>query len=567
MGVINLKEANCRNCYKCIRHCPVKAIQMTRGQARIVEELCIGCGNCLKVCPQNAKQVESPVESIQTWMDEGEVVLSLAPSFPAAFDVDNPLRVVSALKALGFAAVAETAEGAEAVSKAYREDYDGSRRHVLTTSCPTVNRLVEKYYPHLTDCLSPVVTPMIAHGRMLKERYPGAKVVFAGPCVAKKLELTDPQAKGAVDGVLSFDELSEWFEAEGICVTDYPVKPFDSESCNVARLYPLTGGVEKSALGGYEGKRRVIKVDGLVRCRELLDHLEELSDPCWIEMNACVEGCINGPGNTKSPLPQYERGKRVRDYIAGSERQDASSDIKVSLACEYPADAKVLLKTVPEADIEAVLHQTGKFTPEDELNCGTCGYDSCREKAAAVCLGMAESDMCLPFMRNRNEAISNLIIAYTPNAIAVLDKDYTILDFNVAAEQLFHIAKNEAVGQNFVTLFDYNPFKKLENVPENTYSGRGYYIKGGIHFMEILTYVPLQKMYIGIFVDISREIKKEQAYQKMQEETLDMAQKVIDKQMRVAHEIAELLGETTAETKVTLTRLQKVVGTREEDDG
>ena len=220
---------------------------------------------------------------------------------------------------------------------------------------------------------------------------------------------------------------------------------------------------------------------------------------------------------------------------------------------------------MPEEAIEEILRQTGKFTPKDELNCGTCGYDSCREKAAAVYCGMAELDMCLPFMRNRNEAISNLIIASTPNAIAVLDKDFRIVDFNGAAEKLFKTAKTDVLHENFVEVFDYNPLKKLDNVEGNYYSGRGLYARGNIHFMEILTYIPGQKMYMGIFVDISREIKKERAYQKMQEETLDMAQKVIDKQMRVAHEIAELLGETTAETKVTLTRLQKVVGTREEE--
>ncbi|MGL4548660.1 (Fe-S)-binding protein, partial [Eubacterium aggregans] len=208
-----------------------------------------------------------------------------------------------------------------------------------------------------------------------------------------------------------------------------------------------------------------------------------------------------------------------------------------------------------------ILHKTGKYQPSDELNCGTCGYDSCREKAAAVYRGMEEIDICLPYMRNRNEAVSNLIIATTPNAITVLDRDYRILEFNSAAEQIFAMSKNDVMGRDFTQIFDYNPFTKLKNVEGNTYSGRGYYFQGSIHFMEILTYIPEQDMYMGIFVDISQEIKKENTFRQMQVETLEMAQKVIDKQMRVAHEIAGLLGETTAETKVTLTKLQKIVTT------
>lgn len=566
MGVINFTRANCRNCYKCIRHCPVKAIQMTDGQAQIIEELCIGCGNCFRVCPQNAKQVTSCVDEIKQWLKQGEVVLSLAPSFPSAFDVEDPLQIVGALKQLGFSKIAETAEGAEQVSEYYRSDYYGNRHHVITTSCPTVNRLIEKYYPQAVPYLSPVVSPMVAHGRMLRKRWPNARVVFAGPCISKKLEIQNPAFQDAVDGVMSFDELDIWFREEGIDIKNTAPAFLDSQQCRTARFYPLSGGIEKTSLEGVEQTgRRVLKIDGLSRCQDVLAHLDQLSEDYWIEMNACSEGCINGPGNTHSPMNTFKKIEKVRQYIEGETREKVTADTSLDLSCTYKNDQKALFASVPEENIIEILHQTGKFSPADELNCGTCGYDSCREKAAAVCLGMAEVDMCLPFMRNRNEAISNLIISSTPNAIAVLDKQYKILDFNIAAEKIFRIGKNEVIGRNFVDVFDYNPFKKLENSGENTYSGRGYYVNGNIHFMEILTYLPLQQMYMGIFVDISREIKKEQAYQKMQEETLEMAQKVIDKQMRVAHEIAELLGETTAETKVTLTRLQKVVGTREGD--
>ncbi|MDO4288555.1 MAG: [Fe-Fe] hydrogenase large subunit C-terminal domain-containing protein [Eubacterium sp.] len=563
MGVINFIKANCKNCYKCIRHCPVKAIRLTDHQAQIVEELCIGCGNCFRVCPQNAKHVASDVETIKGWLAREQVVLSLAPAFPAAFDVADPFKIVGALRQLGFGIIQETAAGAEAVSACYREDYYSDKRHVITTSCPTVNHMVTRYYPKAVPYLSPTVSPMIAHGKILRKAWPGAKVVFAGPCISKKMEVLEDEVKGVVDAVLTFDELALWFKEAGIDVKTAEPADFDGDACDVARFYPLAGGIEKSSLEGAAGDRHVIKIDGIENCQSFLSDIDRLEGRYWAELNACASGCVNGPGNTLCPLVRYERAERVKDYIAKTPRQSAQPP-EGDFRRTFTAQPEDLLAGVPEEAIEAILHQTGKFSPRDELNCGTCGYDSCREKAAAVYHGMAELDMCLPFMRNRNEAISNLIIASTPNAIAVLDENYNILDFNTAAENFFKVARADVLNKNFVKVFDYNPFEKLKNSGENSYSGRGFYARGNLHFMEILTYLPGQKMYMGIFVDISREIKKEKMYRKMQDETLEMAQKVIDKQMRVAHEIAELLGETTAETKVTLTRLQKVVGTGEE---
>ncbi|MEG2896832.1 MAG: [Fe-Fe] hydrogenase large subunit C-terminal domain-containing protein [Eubacterium sp.] len=564
MNVINFTKANCKNCYKCIRHCPVKAIRLVDNQAEIVEDLCIGCGNCFKNCPQNAKKIINNVEEIKQWIKNDQVVLSLAPSFPAAFRLKNPLQILGGLRSLGFSVIEETAIGAEYVSQIYERDYYSDQKYVITTSCPTINMMVEKYYSNAVQYLSTAVSPMVAHGKILKEKYPDAHIIFAGPCISKKIEAED--FKDIIDGVLTFDELDMWFRESGIDLAYSPIDEFDSKSCDVARFYPLAGGIAKSSVETVSGDRKILKIDGLVNCQDFLNHLGYLDGRYWVEMNTCVEGCINGPGNTHSELVKYEKIERVENYIKNTQRKKMDKiKIQTGMQRSFIAQEKNMFGEVPQEAIEEILRQTGKFSTKDELNCGTCGYDSCREKAAAVYCGMAELDMCLPFMRNRNEAISNLIISSTPNAIAVLDKDYRVLDFNTAAEKLFKKAKDDILNQNFVEVFDYNPFKKLKNIEGNSYTGRGLYSGGNIHFMEILTYIPGQEMYMGIFIDISRDIKKEKAYRKMQVETLEMAQKVIDKQMRVAHEIAELLGETTAETKVTLTRLQKIVGTGEEE--
>ncbi|MEG0379209.1 MAG: [Fe-Fe] hydrogenase large subunit C-terminal domain-containing protein [Eubacterium sp.] len=313
MGVINFTKANCKNCYKCIRYCPVKAIKLVDNQAQILEDLCVGCGNCFKNCPQNAKQVASDVAEIKKWLKDEKVVLSLAPSFPAAFDVQSPMQLLGGLHRLGFSVIEETAIGAEETSKIYRADYDSAQKYVITTSCPTINFMVERYYTEAIDYLSQAVSPMVAHGRMLKEKYPDAHIVFAGPCISKKIEAED--FRDVIDGVLTFDELDLWFREEGIQLSEEEAVPFDLNCCDQARFYPLAGGIAKSSVSEVLGERQVLKIDGLVNCQDFLENMNKLDGRYWVEMNACVEGCVNGPGNTHSPLVKYKRIERVKNYI------------------------------------------------------------------------------------------------------------------------------------------------------------------------------------------------------------------------------------------------------------
>ncbi len=563
MDIINFSEEKCRNCYKCIRHCPVKAIKLKDKHAKIIQSMCIGCGDCIKICPHNAKEIKNDVEMIKKWLNTEKVVLSLSGVFPSTCYMDNPHQYLGALRKLGFTIIEETSIGAEVVEKAYTKDYYRNKQFVISSSCSAIKNLIEIYYPQYITSLTKQVSPMIAHGKILREKYPDAKIVYAGARLAKKMEVLEKEVEGIIDGVLTFDEIDDWMKEEKINPNKVKLEAFDDIGSTIGRINPQIGGLAKSSVDEIEGSRKIVRIDGVKNCMQFLDELHQLEKNYWIEMNACEEGCINGPGNMHSLLSKYEKVEMLQTY------NDINSNVKskgiiteVDITRKYKARPVHHLGEVPEEEIKRILALMSKNSESDELNCGTCGYDTCRDKARAVYWNMAEIEMCLPLILSKNEAISNIIISTTPNAIAVLDKKFRILEFNEAAERLFNMRIKDVMHYNFMDVLNYNPFKKLNYEKDCIYTGKGLYERENRIFMEILTYIPKQELYMGIFIDITQQEKQEQVFQKMQEETLGMAQRVIDKQMRVAHEIAGLLGETTAETKVTLTKLQKVIGSR-----
>lgn len=563
MGIINFSKSKCRNCYKCIRNCPIKAIKLKDKHAQIIEEMCIGCGNCIMICPHNAKEIQSDVNTIKNWLKTENVVLSLSGVFPSTYYMDNPRQYIGALRKLGFTIIEETSIGAEAVAKANARDYYSDRNFVIDSSCASIKNLIEIYYPQYLESLSNEVSPMIAHGKILKEKYPDAKIIYAGGCFSKKMEVKEKEVKGIIDGVLTFDEINDWLKEEKVDPSQMDVEEFDAIGTSIGRNYPLMGGLAKSSVASLDGSRKILRINGIKDSMLFLDEMCQLDKKYWIEMSACEEGCINGPGNTHSELSKYEKVEMVQTYIDINNKKIPIGYVpEIKTSRRFEARPVHHLGEVPEKELEKILLQMSKFTKKDELNCGVCGYDTCRDKARAVYWNMAEIEMCLPLISSKNEAISNLIITTTPNAVAVLDKQYRIIEFNESAERLFNVKKEDVFHYNFMDVFHYNPFKKLNTDKECIYNGKGFFEKENRIFMEILTYIPDQELYMGIFIDISEQEKQEEVFLKIQEETLSMAQRVIDKQMRVAHEIAGLLGETTAETKVTLTKLKKVIGNR-----
>ena len=563
MSVIGLKRANCKNCYKCLRVCPVKSITFKDDRAEIMPEECILCGHCLEACPQNAKTLHSDLDKVLTFLaSDAKVIVSLAPSFIGSFTFKRPAQLVTALKKLGFDAVAETAEGASMVTDEYcrllqTEQYQTA----ITTCCPTVNNLIEKYYPELIPYMLPSITPMIAPGRLLKSRFgPATKVVFLGPCIAKIEEANDVMHANDVDAVLTFDEVANWLEKEGIVVSELEDSPFEDAQPGINRMYPITDGIIASLeqRGALEW-RKVISIYGTDRCIDLFKALKagEL-EPCLIEANACKGGCVYGPAVHGNRTRRFQATLDIRDYMQENGREFPKIEADVEMHKAFIDKTKK--NDIPdEATIRSILASIGKDTPDKEQNCGFCGYPSCRDKAIAVYQKKAKLYMCLPYMSEMTKSLSNVILAETPNIIIAVDTDMVIQEMNLAAEKAFKTKRYLGIGRYLYEFIDTSYFELVAQTHENITDKRVEYPQYGIVTLQNITYVPDQKIIIGIFNDITDEVEQQDKMYKLRVDTVDMAQKVIDNQMRVAQQIASLLGETTAETKVTLTKLKDMI--------
>ncbi|MEG1774151.1 MAG: [Fe-Fe] hydrogenase large subunit C-terminal domain-containing protein, partial [Oscillospiraceae bacterium] len=417
--ILQLKKSNCKNCHRCIRSCPVKSITFAESQAKVISHECILCGKCTLVCPQNAKQVRNDLTEVFAALGQGrQVIATVAPAFVSEFGAGDLSAFSAALKRLGFAEVYETAEGAEVVRKEYEAIIAERRQEVvISTCCHTVVMLVQKYYPDAVRFLAPVVSPMIASARLIKAKHPDAYVVFIGPCISKKDERT--RIPGAVDCVLTFDELRGWMEQKGVSAEFGPI---EARETRVSRFFPKTGGIIQSmdtAGSGY----RYLAVDGVHHCMRVIEEIRAGGlRGYFIEMSACEGSCINGPATHA-----YREASMVRSHMRIDEfaqpdrvtRDDFSAVAGFSLARAIPADPVCEPEHTDEA-ITEVLAKMGKTRPEHELNCGSCGYPTCRDKARAVLNGKADLAMCLPFLIERAESFSNSIFEISPNAIFVL---------------------------------------------------------------------------------------------------------------------------------------------------
>jgi len=412
-GVVRTMEHKCKRCYNCVRNCPVNAIKVEGGQAKVIEDRCIGCGSCVKVCAQGAKEILCSIGSAENLLKgKGPVFAALAPSFPAAFYPARPGQVISAVRALGFDEVLEVAFGAELVGRAYRElARQKGNELIITTPCPALVTYVEKYAPSLIPNLAPIVSPIIALGRAVKEKYhPGAKIVFIGPCIAKKAEIVDENVDGVVEVALTYDELREMLSDAEIDLLSLPETDFDGPCAHVARIFPVSGGLLRTAqLSGDILENEILVTEGKDNVLQIIDSLRrEPMQVRFLDILFC-EGCINGPV-MGTDLSVFARKEIVTDYV-NEERAEHSWEERERVLAHYHdvdlsrrfTDRSSALPVPSEEEIRAILAQIDKTKPEDELNCGACGYATCREKAVAVFQGLAEAEMCLPYLIDQLE--------------------------------------------------------------------------------------------------------------------------------------------------------------------
>lgn len=565
---LEFKDAKCKDCYKCLRECPVKAIEVRNHQARVIESRCILCGHCTLICPQNAKIVHSSLHDIKAILNSGsKVIASVAPSFISSFGLKDFNVFKIALAKVGFFDAEETAYGAELVTQQYKTLLESRQyKNFITSACPAVCRLIQAYYPKALQYLAPIDSPMIAHAKMLKKQYPDAKIIFIGPCIAKKREALE---SGIIDGVLTFDDMQELFAEKNIVLDEIINISLENKrgTACLSKVYPISHGILKSfpeLPKGYD----YMAVDGPDRCVDALQNIESLEN-VFLEMNICKDGCVNGPcslsvnikgGSIKATSDVIKYYKNDIMTLAPHQYEEHGIDLNK----QYPRIRNNSMPP-PEREIRAILAKIGKHTAEDELNCSACGYDTCRDKAWAVYNGYSDVEICLPFMRERAESLSYEIIQNSPNGIILLDSDFYVIDINRKGRELLGINATNIKGRyakDFLNLVDF----MIAYNEKRQVTVEKMYVPSSDKYIDLsITYLQDQNVLFAIMKDVSEGVNYDLEINKVKMETLKTTDEVIKKQMRVAQEIASLLGETTAETKVALLKLKKTLS--EENKG
>lgn len=546
------KTNDCKNCYRCLRKCPVKSVSFDGDDATIIHDDCIYCGKCYLECPQSVIKIREDVKVVKRLLSLGKkVIVSLAPSFISSYSQYEMSSLIEAIKKLGFYDVEETAIGATIVKKAYDEMLDENHDIIISSCCHTINLLVQKYYPKALPYLADVLSPMLAHGKDIKERYgKDTKVVFVGPCISKKDEADkNPEY---IDAALTFQELDAWFESEGIKVEEKKTSPLTPKS--KARLFPTCGGI----IATMECKNEdfeYIGIDGIDECRDVLqDIIDGKIHKCFIEMSACYGSCINGP------VVQKEKKSIVNNKISIKKNAgtlDFEGHVLKSAQIKTKYDKLIISHAKPsDEEIERTLIEMGKGDKSKQLNCGSCGYSTCVDKAIAIIQGKAVKEMCLLFLMEKAQSFSDKVVANTPNGLMVLNENLDIQLINNAMCNIVGIPNSSyALNKNVTTILEPDDFARALG-GEKIFSRKRY-------LSEYDKYVENTVVYdekFHVLICIMRDITNNEIYLQKREETLkksiEITDEVIQKNMRAVQEIASLLGESAAATKVALSSLK-----------
>ena len=570
MGNIGFRKAKCKDCFKCVRICPVKAVRRRNERAQFMARECIQCGLCLESCPQHAISVFSDIDKIKEYFAKGEkVVVTISPAYLGIIDDAEPGQFIQALYQMGFYDVRETAEGAIYVTNEYNQLLEENAMDtIISSACPVVCSLIEKYYPDLVEYLAPVVSPIVAMGQILRREYDDdVKIVSVTSCLAEPDEvLRDARTKGYIDAVISFKELMRWMAYSDVVVKDCEIYHHRRVNPMINGAYAMCGGAIKAlrAKTGEADSYKRISVHGIEECKMMLEGIRrgEISH-CFVELRSCKSGCVNGPVSGKDYSQRFKSQMYVQDRILKTFPQFEEMPW-LKMEKQFRASAK--MDEMPtEEQIHEILAKFGKDTPEKELNCGACGYNTCREKAIADFQNRSVIEMCVPYMYEQVRSLTEVIMSVSPDMIIVVDEDLHICEFNNAAEKAFHISHEQAVQKYLYELIDSEDFQEVFETKQHIMNKKVVYQSYGITTLQNIIYVQSQDRVIGFFRNITEEEKKKARSMRMRMDGVSIAQKVIDKQMMVAQEIAGLLGETTAETKMTLSKLRDAMMTDEDE--
>ncbi len=572
----------CRDCYKCVRSCPVKAIQVQNGSAVVVKDRCIYCGACVDTCPSHAKKIRNDLGRVKQFLKSGrKVFCSLAPSvsseFPNSIDA-----VVVALKRLGFFATSETAIGAALVNasiEAYASEHDG-RCDWISTACPTVVQIVKKYYPTLIPSLSKIPSPLQCHSAYLRKLYgQDIGIVFIGPCIAKKIEADE--TPGYPDFALTFGELRTWLEEEGLdleritaqlMVGEESVPPFLPSAAGKSTLYPVEGGMIASMNWGNDPfQTHAVAISGSEQVVSTLQGMVgDNQNTDFLELLFCEGGCINGPGGASGRSSASKKGlasRYTRSRITAQQETFAGDSLFVSELLEggysliEKPDSNGSLIVSPQfgvlhsnEEIEQALHLLGKADKQEELNCGGCGYNSCREMAIAYLDGMAEPEMCVTKMRKEAQSKMDVLLRTIPIGVVIVDDKLKIVDCNSGFLRLFsevdfpleEAALNMVAGlplERFVPF--YAKFREQFTYAKTEQYRLHYQDK----FLRVTFFsVEKQRLVGALFEDITTPTVR-------RETVIKKAENVIQKSLETVQQIASLLGENAADTEIMLNSL------------
>jgi iron only hydrogenase large subunit-like protein len=547
---IYTEKRECQDCHKCIRECPVKAIRVQDGYARIVPELCILCGNCILACPSSAKQVRDDLPRAKELLASGRrVIASVAPSFVAQFPGVRPRQLVRALKQLGFFAVSETALGAQQVSASVLNQMRSEPRRIwISSACPAVVDFIGKYHPECEDAISPLLSPLLTHCKMLRQHYgEDIAVVFIGPCIAKKKEAE--QHPELLDAVLTFEDLERWLREENIQLANIVEAPGDGFAPEIARegaLYPIEGGIIPGVTAtGDISRSQIMSFSGIANVEQALKGLAEWKPEhsIFLELTACAGSCVNGPKSARN-LSVARRRYEIEQFAqpAAEPPRPASVDI-----VQHYAPSPVARGQYTETQIREALRTVGKYSADDELNCGGCGYDSCREFAHALIARNAERMMCATYTRKLAQKKANALLKKMPSAVVIVDEELKIIECNANFVRLFSEDIEEPKELEGIALDSVIPFSHLfRRVLDGGEDIVGHDIRyqRSILNSSIFAIEP-HVVLCGIFQDITEPI-----FQK--EQIITRAREVIQKNLKTVQQIAYLLGENAADSEIIL---------------